>query len=195
MIVQMSLIISFFVVLNEVFLQQRGSCIGSQISPPVCNVAVAFDEYMWTNAFNLIIKSAGFFTRYVDNRAIIACKSLLNTYAYKPFMSLDFYRNPIELERLDDNVLLGFEILVSCKQCKFIIPKEQWQYRSLRSAGTLNQNLSGLTSRLFTIMRGSFPKSLAKPVGQQLCNRYIEAGFNHYDVQRIFKQVLNKCRD
>jgi hypothetical protein len=190
----MSMFISVLVCLDQVFLQFRGSCIGSQISPPICNVAVAFDEHMWCTSFNILIKSFGLFARYVDNRAIIACKHVLSTPQFTTFLSLDFYRPPIELEALDDNILLGFKICLFSKTCQFIMPTQLWQFRSSKSAGTLTQNLSGLTSRLYTIMRGTFPKSLSKPSCRILCDKYIELGFHRFDVEQIYKKVINKCR-
>ena len=118
----------------------------------------------------------------------------LQHHSSKLFFCLDFYRAPIELEALDDDILLGFKISISNKTCLFVMPNNDWQYRSAKSAGTLQQNLSGLTSRLYTIMRGTFPKSYAKPSCRQLCQKYIKLGFHKADVELVYKKVVNECR-
>ena len=45
-----------------------------------------------------------FATRYVDNRFVIVDESTLSTLAFRTFALLDVYGDPIQLEKVDDDL-------------------------------------------------------------------------------------------
>jgi hypothetical protein len=110
-LVDLTLQLSFFTSLGICYSQIRGACVGAPASPVICNITAAFEEHVWIKAFNLTWFSAtklpAFFSRYVDNRACIIHQSDMSL-AVRQLTSLDFYRPPVQLEEVGDNIFLGF---------------------------------------------------------------------------------------
>ncbi len=96
--VQFSLECSFFENMGEIYFQVRGSSIGSQCSPPICAIVVAFVEFQWLRSYKLKLVSDILFIRYVDNRLICLPTHIANQQHYHELLSLDFYGRPVELE-------------------------------------------------------------------------------------------------
>ena len=79
-LVDMSLQFSFFTIMNKVYYQKRGFCIGSPISPTLCNITVSYDEHMWLKTHNIQLQSKDLlFTRCVGNRICILDKKQAQT--------------------------------------------------------------------------------------------------------------------
>jgi hypothetical protein len=192
-LVDLMLQLSFFTSLGICYSQIRGACIGAPASPVICNIAAAFEEHVWIKAFNLTWFSAtklpAFFSRYVDNRACIIHTSDMSP-AIRQLTSLDFYRPPVQLEEVGDNVFLGFEVKTNTKTITYIPPQHGWQFRSPQSAGTTSLLLGSLSSRLHLIARGTFPKDQAKKAAVSLCGQYVDKGFSLVNVENLRKQVM-----
>ncbi len=150
-LVELSLRSSMFDCCGTIFQQIRGSCIGSPLSPVLCNICAAFEEDVWECAHRDMLLSAKTFyhaTRYVDNRLIPRFPHITHNPAIATFRSLDFYRPPVQLEPENSDLYLGFAINVDNKTVKYQIPTHSWEFRSHRSAGTPARNLSGMMSRI-----------------------------------------------
>ena len=116
------------------------------------------------------------------------------TTAMAAFLNLDFYKAPVVLEDVGDDHLLGFTVSITNKQITFILPEGRWKNRGANSAGSTSMGLSGLQSRLHTICRCTFPKSLIQEGCQRLCNKYIELGSNKQRVLTMMTKVLTNYR-
>ena len=66
--------------------------------------------------------------------------------ALKTFCDLDFYGPPVELETVDEDLLLGFDVNIQDRTVKYRQPDIR-QIRDRVSAGSLRLRLSGLKSR------------------------------------------------
>ena len=168
---------SAFKCLNAVHSQSRGSCIGNPASPPLCNIVVAFHECIWQESYNVTRTSQQFTSRYVDNRLLILSKSTLARCEWRIITDLNFYKHPVELEPVGDNHFLGFNISIDPPSIQYIQPTENWQFRSLASAGPANVNLSGFESRLHAVFRYTWPRNLVYQSVSLLRQAYFTRGF------------------
>ena len=159
-LIKICLTSSAFQCLDKVHTQIRGACIGNPCSPPLCNIVVAFHETIWHESYNVVRNSHQFALRYVDNRLLILSRATISRNEWRTITDLEFYQNPVELETVPDNHFLGFEISISPPSIVYIVPSENWQFRSLASAGQLQVILSGFESRLHSIFRYTWPRQL-----------------------------------
>jgi hypothetical protein len=183
---------SYFTSLGQVYRQKRGSCIGSPLSPALCNLTVAFEEHIWTNTYDCHISRTTFCTRYVDNRLILLQQETQNTEAFQVLTDLNFYKDPVTLEPEEGNKFLGFTINHNKHTCTYIVPEHDWQYRSSSSAGSTASILSGMASRLHIIKRGTYPQLPVPPEAITLINKYKDQGFTTKVLVRITKKVFPK---
>ena len=193
-IVQMSLDSSYFVSMGEVFSQIRGSCIGSQISPALCNITVAFEETMWQQTFTTQLSSMGFFTRCVDNRLSIFNKNLPESSPLHFFMQLGFYGDPVTLEDVGDLHILGFNIDLPNKAVHPIIPTEEYKFRSTSSAGSQHMALTGAVSKCHTICRNTWPRKLIPAACTALSTQYIHYGADPAMMKQCQTAIMAKYR-
>jgi hypothetical protein len=98
--------------------------------------------------------------------------------AFEIFLSPTFYQEPILLESVTDNKVLGFHCDAVNRQLTILLPTDQSCYRSPVSAGTESLRISGLKTRLITIGRFTYPKSLIPIYVQKLARMYIQKGFD-----------------
>ena len=183
---------SYFTSLGKVYKQKRGSCIGSPLSPALCNMTVAFEEHIWFNTYNTHITRTTFCTRYVDNRLILILPSTQDTEPFQVLVNLDFYQDPVTLEPELCNKFLGFNVDHKQHTCTYIVPEHDWQYRSFSSAGSSTSILSGLASRLHIIKRGTYPQVAVPPESITLLNKYKDQGFTTKALVQIAKKVFPK---
>ena len=183
---------SYFTSLGTVYRQKRGSCIGSPLSPTLCNLVVAFEEHLWHITYHTHITRTTFCTRYVDNRLILILPSNQNTEAFKILTDLDFYKSPVTLEPEKCNKFLGFTIDHVHHTCTYIVPPEHWQYRSAASAGSTQSVLSGMASRLHIIKRGTYPATAVPQTALQLLAMYRKQDFDINAIVKVAKKVFPK---
>ena len=193
-LVQMSLSLSYFVSMGVVYSQIRGSCIGSQISPTLCNITVAYEEVMWQKTFNVQLNSMGFFTRYVDNRMCIVPRVLPAISPLHAFLQLDFYGEPVTLEQVGDMHFLGFNVDLAQRTVSYITPESEHKYRSTHSAGSKRMALTGAVSRLHLICRNTFPRKDVIQACQALASKYIQFGASAEDFQACQIKILARYR-
>jgi hypothetical protein len=154
-IVAFTLRSTYFSVFDQVFHQVQGSCIGSPISPTLCNITVAITEHHWLRTGKILIANTSYINRYVDNRAIICPSWLLHHHELRTFTQLDFYVPPIQLEPCANAIYLGQAIDLHRQTISYVMPSQQWQIRSAMSAGSTALNAMGFQSRLHIIYRDS----------------------------------------
>ena len=188
-LIKVCLTSSAFQCLSSVHSQIRGACIGNPCSPPLCNIVVAFHETIWHESYKVIRNSQQFAVRYVDNRLLILSKATISRNEWRTITDLNFYQHPVELETVPDNHFLGFEISIAPPSIVYIVPREDWQFRSLSSAGQLKVTLSGFESRVHSIFRYTWPKSLIHESILALRQAYLSRGFKKVDTDIIIKKV------
>ena len=127
-----------------------------------------------------------FLMRYVDNRFLIFSDHLLKTKAMKLLCHPSVYRDPVTLEDVGDLHILGCLVDPETRHVSYIVPIEDWQFRTTKSAGSCRMNLGGLRSRVCIIRRQTFPKKLIQPLMRQLVQQYISRGFT---AQQLNSQV------
>lgn len=193
-LVQFSLDMSYFISTGSVYSQVRGSCIGSPVSPALCNITVAYEEVMWQKTFEVQLHSMGFFTRYVDNRLSIIKTKLEVHSPLHTFLQLGFYGEPVTLEQVGDLHFLGFHIDLHNKKVSFIVPEAAHRYRSTHSAGSQSMALTGAISRLHTICRATFPRKDIPAMCTRLTQAYIAHGADPLVMKACQQKVLNQYR-
>ena len=188
-ITALALSMSHFECMGLVHIQSRGAIMGGHASPILCAVAVAYDEFIWMNAYKITLDSSFICVRYVDNRLTMVNTKLAEHSAYRMFLDKMFYQFPVELEDCGNQEFLGYVINIEEKCISFKVPQEAHAYRSCRSAGTMDKVLSGLTARLHLLYRGTFPRSNAKALIQELLGHYEQKGFPRFVLSRIAFKV------
>jgi hypothetical protein len=136
-------------------------------------------EIFWNNW-----KSQCFLFRYVDNRFMLIPEFLCEKPQIKLLTDLDFYHHPVELEKVGDNFIFGFEVDLLQKTVTSKMPAALWQFRNPHSAGSTKLNLSGLLSRVCIIRRQTYPLKNANTAVETLANKYIKLGFERKDVSK-----------
>ncbi len=105
-----------------------------------------------------------------------------------------FYRDPILLEDVDDGKFREVSICPRNKTVEYIVPTDQYMYRSPQSANTVGVNLSSLCSRVHVLARGCHPKQATPIFARQLAQQYIELGFDKTIVIKTINQILRVYR-
>ena len=180
---------SAFQCLSAIHTQIRGACIGNPCSPPLCNIVVAFHETIWHESYRVVRNSEQFAVRYVDNRLLILSKSTVSRNEWRAITDLGFYQHPVELETVPDDHFLGFRISIAPPSITYIVPTEDWQFRSSWSAGRTEVILSGCESRLHSIFRYTWPRKLLQESVLQLRRAYVSRGFNTSAIDKIIQKV------
>ena len=192
LVVQFSLASTYFSVFELVLQQVQGSCIGSPLSPTLCNITVAITEHHWLRTGEVLVRNHAYVNRYVDNRGIISPRWLLQHPEMQTFIQLEFYIPPIQLEQCGNTVYLGQSIDLENGHISYVLPAESWQFRSAKSAGSVNLNLMGFQSRLHIICRDSFPPQNAQNLARQLASLYIQRGHRRSTVLKLLQTVLKR---
>ena len=161
-IVKMSFDLGIFHVAGHSFRQTHGTAIGNQISPVLSGISVSKVEHDWACLHPTLLKHVTV-VRYVDNRYIRAPESILShSDLLRDFQELchkDFYIPPVELEPVKDpEEFLGFKISPKERTIKYIMPKERWQHRHPRSAGSSTNKMAAYNARSALIRAHSYPK-------------------------------------
>ena len=107
--------------------------------------------------------------------------------ALTTFCDLDFYGHPVELEKVEDNMLLGFAVDVDRRTVEYRQPDIR-QIRDCISAGSLRLRMSGLKSRAHLIRKYTYPTSLISSSLTQLGALYVQKGFSQPDVDQALNQ-------
>ena len=183
-IVQFSFNACAFTAIGEVFQQRCGTSMGNQISPILSTCAIVSTEMAWKRLFETHLLHAKvhhqfWIRRYVDNRAIIVDA---DTVANNPYIaqltSLNFYKQPVQLEDENCDDFLGFVINANNRQVKYKLHQEPWRYRLPQSAGSKNLILSGYKSRKHLIAKATFPSEVTEQQLKELDKLYASLGFN-----------------
>jgi hypothetical protein len=145
----------YFSALGSIWRQIRGAGIGSQISPTISNLAVTMVERAWQHSFQAFFsqKLLNFASiRYVDNRFAVFDSVIARSDPIAIYSDPGFYGHPVELEKVNDSMLLGFKVSVAERTVTYLCPKQQ-QIRDIASAGSIRLRLSGLKSRAHLIRK------------------------------------------
>ena len=133
--------------------------------------------------------------RYVDNRLSIVREEAITQRQFARFLNQLFYQYPVELEDCGDKKFLGYELDIEAGTLLYVVPKDGFSYRDVRSAGSAAKILSGLHARLYLLYRGTFPHTKAKQLVEQLLQGYQDQGFPRATLQRIaFKVSTRYCK-
>ena len=189
-IVQSSLSSHIFSALGCIWRQIRGAGIGSQISPSLSNLAVTITERSWQETFAQVLEQPSLHLcsiRYADNRFLMFSTNFNSCDALTTFCDLDFYGHPVELEKVEDNMLLGFAVDVDRRTVEYRQPDIR-QIRDCISAGSLRLRMSGLKSRAHLIRKYTYPTSLISSSLTQLGALYVQKGFSQPDVDQALNQ-------
>ena len=181
---------SYFSALGCIWRQIRGAGIGSQISPSLSNLAVTIIERSWQETFAQVLEQPSLHLcsiRYVDNRFLMFSSNFNSCDALTTFCDLDFYGHPVELEKVEDNMLLGFAVDVDRRTVEYRQPDIS-QIRDCVSAGSLRLRMSGLKSRAHLIRKYTYPTSLISSSLTQLGALYVQKGFSQPDVDQALNQ-------
>jgi hypothetical protein len=191
--VALSFAASYFTVFGLVFQQIHGSCIGSPISPTLCNITVAITEYHWLLTGSTLLNNV-YMNRYVDNRATIHEAHLMNYPEIRRLLHLDLYVPPVQLKQCGNEVYLGQTLNLHDGTISYVLPQASWQLRSHLSAGSLKLTTMGLQARLHIIYRDSDPRYHAHTIAKQLAYMYVQQGHHHSQVFRLLHKVSSRYR-
>jgi hypothetical protein len=164
---------------------------GNQLSPILCDIAVTCTEQVWQKTYSVWLQNhhmTQFFYRYVDNRMAIFPKAHLIHQCMQQFCSHQFYQAPVMLEDVGSSVLLGCSIDIQNRTCEYVVPNAEWQFRSIRSAGSERLNLSGLRSRAALAARLSHPRSAKHEALSNLLDAYVQQGYSKTQVNQCLKR-------
>ena len=164
LIVQQALQSRTFQACHTYYQQIQGAGIGSQLSPALCNVAITLIEHSWHQTYHIFLHQPSihlFNTRYVDNRYILLNEHFRQALPITTLAHPEFYGDPVEIEPVEDNHLLGFHIDPLNRTVTFQLPTQPWQIRDTHSAGSHRLRLSGLQSRHHTLQQYTYPQHMA----------------------------------
>ena len=194
-IVALSFRCSAFSAINKIFLQKRGTCMGNQISPVLSEVAVAAVEVAWSKTWRAQMNSDSLLFkcwRYVDNRVVIFSSECQELPAAQQFFSTFFYGAPVQLEVVDDNHFLGFDVLPSQREIRYLQPQHAWQIRCPHAACTQDLLYSGFCSRLSLIYKHTHPRELARDAALSLGNFFIRHGYDRCEILKLVERAERK---
>ena len=120
----------YFSALGSIWHQIRGAGIGSQISPTISNLAVTMVERAWQHLFEALLsqKPLNFSSvRYVDNRFAVFDSVIAKSDPIVIYSDPILFGHPVELEKVDDSMLLGFHVSQSTANSRYYI---SWVYPS-----------------------------------------------------------------
>jgi hypothetical protein len=185
---------SVFVSMGRIFSQSRGACMGSPLAPVLCSLVATVEEYFWRQSFQSVLLTQVFLTRYVDNRLVISPSYIRDHPCMIKFLDLSFYRPPVCLEQVGDLTVLGFTVCLTSKTIKYIVPSHSWQFRSIKSASSNRNLMSGFVTRLHIICRCSFPKSNSVHSIEELAAQYIKRGYDKVLLHKIAAKTVARYK-
>jgi hypothetical protein len=89
---------------------------------------------------------------------------------------------------------LGFRIDTANGTVKYIQPTQQWQFRSIHSAASMESLLTGLRSRVHLILRHTYPKEHIKHSILERFSHYESRGFKRKDLLQVTAKTLKRRR-
>ena len=140
--------------------QQRGSPMGSPLSPALCLMVVSISEQIWSITYKSTLSNHNLFIchlRYVGNRLIFGDTRLQNLEPYATLLDESFYGRPILLETEPDQEFLGFMLETKPLEIIYSGPTNVSQVMSPFSASPPKVLLSSFRSRCHILTKGAFP--------------------------------------
>ena len=113
--------------------QQRGSPMGSPLSPALCLMVVSISEQIWAINYKEILNNHHLFVRhlrYVDNRLIVGSPAIKDLPPYETLLDDGFYGKPIILETEPDQEFLGVMMATETFELIYCGPKNVSQVLS-----------------------------------------------------------------
>ena len=172
--------------------QQRGSPMGSPLSPALCLMVVSISEQIWSITYKNTLSNHNLFIRhlrYVDNRLIFGDARLQNLEPYETLLDEGFYGRPILLETEPDQEFLGFMLETRPLELIYSGPTNISQVMSPYSASPPKVLLSGFRSRCHIVAKGAFPAHRVQQGLDQLVDLYSMAGFNRQELLSLSSQI------
>ena len=145
---------------TKTFQQDRGSPIGSPLSPALCLMVVSIEEQIWHSTYQQFLASTAIWykgLRYVDNRLLLGEPQLQYEPAFATLLDEHFYQAPIILEYEADQEFLGFQVETQPLEVIYNQPRDTSQILSPTSASPPHVLLSGFRSRRHIVVKCAFP--------------------------------------
>ena len=190
---QLSFDASVFCHLGRTFRQVRGSAIGNQVSPILCDIAVSYREHHWAQTCERFLMQSRLplhIVRYVDNRLVLTDRRLLRQPDLQLFLSDNFYEHPVDLEAVDNGEYLGVSLQQPQLRLAFQQPFEDWKFKHARSANTSAQRLAAFRSRLRMAVKYTFPVDQKIQDVRTLVQLYLKRGFTAKELRPIVYKTL-----
>ena len=178
---------SFFRRGRQVYRQHLGAAMGSQWSPVVCAVVAATREHMFYSSLLGTVRLGDPFqpfrmvARYVDNRYMVYLPGAEKHPRFSLWTDLQFYSNPILLEEVGSDSLLGFCVDWQHRTITFQQPATLSKLRGARSAGAKRHSIAGFHARALLISRFVRPRHLISEQIADLVLQYLWKGFTLND--------------
>ena len=178
----------------KTFQQDRGSPMGSPLSPALCLMVVSIEEQIWYSTYQQFLSSTAIWykgLRYVDNRLLLGEPQLQYEPAFATLLDEHFYQAPIILEYEADQEFLGFQIETQPLEVIYNQPRDTSQILSPTSASPPHVLLSGFRSRCHIVVKCAFPH-LQKITGiHRLTETYERPGFESQELHKIAQSILH----
>ena len=183
---------SYFTCGRYTFRQIQGASMGSAVAPVLCTLVANTTEFILLKNFRECLLTSGMLTgfRYADNRAfLLSSFSRYNDWRLL-CLNLGFYGEPILLEHVSGEELLGTICSVPQKTITVRQPTDATQLRTLSSAGRGSYVLSGFRARVLLIMRLARPLVMVRPQVEDLIEIYCGRGFARKNLVQIARPLL-----
>ena len=196
---ELSLHTSLFSHTKKVFKQQRGSAIGTQISPPPANIAVSYLELQWHQKHkDALARHAEelYIVRYVDNRLVLCGQHLADRWFMQEALADFFHRHLVKLEDVTNGEFLGTILDANLRTPSFQQPAASFQFCPFRSAGTEAHKFSAAAARICQCLasRYSLPDQQARSHVQQLVRSYLEYDYPATKLMQLAAKFLHSKR-
>ena len=179
---------------TKTFQQDRGSPMGSPLSPALCLMVVSIEEQIWYSTYHQFLSSTAIWykgLRYVDNRLLMGEPHLQYEPAFATLLDEHFYQAPIILEYEADQEFLGFQVETQPLEVIYNQPRDTSQILSPTSASPPHVLLSGFRSRYHIVVKCAFPHH-QKIIGiHRLTETYERAGFEFQKLHKIAQSILH----
>ena len=178
---------------DRVVQQDRGSPMGSPLSPALCLMVVSVEEQIWHNTYQQVLSSTYLWyrcLRYVDNRLILGQQQLDSEPAFSVLLHEHFYQRPIILEFEADQEFLGFQIETCPLEIIYQLPHDPSQILSTSSASPPNVLLSGFRSRCHMVATCAYPHMQKVNGITKLIETYRRHGYDETSLQQIASDIL-----
>lgn len=182
---------------NRCIRQQRGSPMGSPLSPALCLMVVSISEQIWAINFKHSLSNHHLYIRhirYVDNRLIFGDSRLQNLPPYETLLDEGFCGKLIVLETEPDQEFLGFALETKPLELIYSGPTNLSQVLSPFSASPQKVLLSGFRSRCHVVIKGAFPAYRVQQGLDQLVDLFGFAGFSRDELLHITTIIQNQAQ-